>query len=779
MRRVRIFDSAIVDRGLGQADPLKDILGTSVTVDLNGIPKFFDSNSVTYESGQGIFGQNNAIYELESQDGYPVLKQEITVKAPDQSTVEDLIALGQSIPTNSDFLNHKCELQIPYQDVEPDDFNYNPYESRGYAYYNLKNPAYEQYSRNADEKSMPNFLIGALYEQQGIQGNLRAQTLYSMEGSIPELINTKMLEFTSKDELGNATNYGVDNQYMFDYETSDITQVVDKDYFKKFLQFQQPEFLSSTLYSQENTNVYSNYDLSYNSSLKVGNAPFYNRINMLAKMEDNPISDIFHQTGMGDFLLKIFRSGNSFQREFFANNNVVSIKTVDLLQEIENFTYNSLRVEENEMFLNDVSNPSIMTTSSPFLFYFYKLLNLGKLRNKIKPNLRKFEDLIINNNNHHVEQVGFKVHKFLEDASNPIQTFYFLTLKEATYFIDTQIKFDRTYRYSVRSMFVVFGSSYSYENVRTRKSNFSTWVNSADSSISTSEAPTELTGDLVRFRFVVKPSIKMIELETASYMLRVVEPPPLAPEITFYNEDTSRNKLKIRIEHQHGNLTDEYSRKPLTQISESDQTYIDRLKEYFKSDNVLVFSGKTASGRYEVFRMESPPKSYKDFEGNLYATIQSNVIYNNGERSKNMLLIDYIKYQRKYYYAIRPLTHNGNPGQISSVFQVEMYQDADETFLTVEDYNFPEDEDRTNSITMRKFIQIMPSIEHQLINQDNFSITTTADDALGDLKLGIEENLDAVWNYSNQNKFFKLRLESKNTGKKIDLNLFFKLKKPQ
>jgi len=73
----------------------------------------------------------------------------------------------------------------------------------------------------------------------------------------------------------------------------------------------------------------------------------------------------------------------------------------------------------------------------------------------------------------------------------------------------------------------------------------------------------------------------------------------------------------------------------------------------------------------------------------------------------------------------------------------------------------------------------MPSIEHQLINQDNFSITTTADDALGDLKLGIEENLDAVWNYNNQNKFFKLRLESKNTGKKIDLNLFFKLKKPQ
>jgi hypothetical protein len=207
------------------------------------------------------------------------------------------------------------------------------------------------------------------------------------------------------------------------------------------------------------------------------------------------------------------------------------------------------------------------------------------------------------------------------------------------------------------------------------------------------------------------------------------------------------------------------------------QQYIDRLKQYFKHDDILVTSGKTSDGIYEIYRLEEPPKSYRDFEGALLATIQSGVIYSNGQYSRNAMFTDLIKHQKKYYYAFRVLTHRGNPSELSPIYVAEMYEDADETFLSFDLYREPEIRDDQNTYSMRKFIQILPTPAQTFINEELLlSEYSTAMDAIQEFSPGIEDIQESVWGYDNKSKFLKLRLESKNSGRKMDLNLYFKIK---
>ena len=229
------------------------------------------------------------------------------------------------------------------------------------------------------------------------------------------------------------------------------------------------------------------------------------------------------------------------------------------------------------------------------------------------------------------------------------------------------------------------------------------------------------------------------------------------------------------MEHQDGNIVDEYMKKPLRPFLGNEQ-YISKLKQYFSSPNVLVTSGKTSDGVYEIYRLEEPPESYKDFEGALIATVQSNVVYSNGELSRNAMFIDMIKHQKKYYYAFRALTHRGNPSELSPTYVVEMYEDADETFLTFDLYQQPEINDSQNIYNMRKYIQIIPNFDQTSINEEQLLQFPSAEAAVEHVNLGSDSIQEKLFSYNNKSKYIKLRLESKSSGRKMDINLYFKIK---
>ena len=710
------------------------------------------------------FGVSNSFYtsdrEYTSEGTALLLREKAYIEISPSITVQFLEELAQQ-NEGASFLSHKMRLSLP----DPDDqetFNYNNYVTDAYSYYNLKNEDYELYTEANNEKTLPNFCLGALWDRG--EETAEQQNYYTMFGSIPSLVVADILAPATP-----INNYEFDGDFLSEgsFFGADIENITD--YYKQFLLLN--EGVNSS-YQNANTHIYVDFDYNLNDTAKIGNTPFFNRIrlpNADPRLElpflsfGLNIKESFTQSSMTHKLIKSFRNSNSFLRNFDINGNTTQLKVYDLLELIDGIGYNQALTETDEMFLRSETQNYAEDNNNPFSFYFYKLLLLGKIRNSIRGRIKGFKQLIVDNEDHETEHVGFKVIKRIQGRVEPIQSFYFLNRDSLEDFIDTQIRFDRVYTYEVIGMFAVYGTNYTYEDIEIQNP--------------PSEGGGIVQGRFLRIDFVARPSVKIVEVPMATHTLRVVEPPPIVPEITFYNEMTTKNKLKIRMEHQDGNIVDEYRKLPMRPFADN-QVYIDKLKQYFGgSDNILVTSGKTSDGIYEIYRLEEPPSSYRDFEGALIATVQSSVIYSNGEQSRNAMFTDLIRHQKKYYYAFRVLTHRGNPSELSDIYVAEMYEDADETFLTFDLYQIPENKNFQPNSHMRKYIQIIPNQEHLIPNAEEIiQQFPNAQSAITALKLGQEDLQEKLFEYNNQNKYIKLRLESKNSGRKMDINLFFKRK---
>ena len=722
----------VVDTEAKGADPLRELYIFGSTLGLTGFA--ITDENITFTSENNIPVKNSRV-ELEFGSITNDRVNEI---------VEQINGLS--------VLSHRTSITTPGIDGDENTFNYNNYTSDAFSYYNIRNDEYEDYTQANNERILPNFCLGAAWARQG--QTPEQENYYTMFGAITAL--------READVLAGATpinNYEFDDEFLAYGEGAEEKM----DYFKAMLangDIPRPQ------YQNANTHVYVDFNYNHNDSGQIGNTPFFNRIRLpVVDVPANNVRDnqnlntfsrmvkVFEESGMTDRLIKSFRNSNSFMRSFDINGTTSDLKVYDVVELFEGIGYIGSLTDSDEMYLRSAGQNYARDDNSPFTFYFYKLLLLGKLRNVIKNRLLSFKDIVVDNIDHMKEHVGFKVVKRIQGRNTPIQTFYFLNRRGLEDFIDTQIKFDRIYTYEVIAMYAVYGSNYTYENV-------------------------ELNDYTLSFDFVNRPSVKIIEVPFANHTLRVVEPPPLVPEITFYNEMTSRNKLKIRMEHQDGNLVDEFNPKQMRPFA-GNEAYIEKLSQYFNSVDVLITSGKTSDGVYEIYRLEEPPQTYKDFEGALIATVQSNTIFSNGEASRNVMFTDLIKHQKKYYYAFRVLTHRGNPSELSPIYVAEMYEDADETFLTFDLYLEPEVRDYQNVYNMRKYIQILPNFEQTIPNEQELLNTyTTADDAIGDIKLGNPDLQETIWDYNNKDRYIKLRLESKSSGRKTDLNLYFKIKKP-
>ena len=137
----------------------------------------------------------------------------------------------------------------------------------------------------------------------------------------------------------------------------------------------------------------------------------------------------------------------------------------------------------------------------------------------------------------------------------------------------------------------------------------------------------------------------------------------------------------------------------------------------------------------------------------------------------------YLAYQ-KYYYLFRTLTHYDNPSNPSPIYVVEKFKDADETFLNVGTYEFKEPK-INYQMPLRRFLKLSIEQEHLQIHEDTYA-NGLDNINNSNLKLGSPIKEDSIWNYNTLDKnYIKLRLESKNTGKKIDFNLVFNYQKPE
>ena len=129
---------------------------------------------------------------------------------------------------------------------------------------------------------------------------------------------------------------------------------------------------------------------------------------------------------------------------------------------------------------------------------------------------------------------------------------------------------------------------------------------------------------------------------------------------------------------------------------------------------------------------------------------------------------------QKYYYMFRTIDIHGNTSNPSPIYEIELYNDGGAGYPIIRHYDLASPDPKITTKSARKMIQIIPRISQVFLNElasGLISEDNILQPAVG--KTMVLGNQDE----SLFGKKFKIRLTSKSTGKKIDLNIDFKTKR--
>lgn len=676
----------------------------------------------------------------------------------DSNIIDDLLNFDQY---NS---YHFTSVNIPDFDENP--LSFSNILGDNYSHYNYKMRQYEDATISLNERQLPNFMIG-LYRDYANSSFLyqniveEANSYYNYNGQFNMSQHDMVQRYT-----------GI-NEFNFDDQTYDYSfnsSSADSNYFYKFSQLEDQGSLG---YSAQNNHVFITFNYNEAETRKTVNAPYYVKIKIpkTVSYDQTSYTSPINNTSIRDFvkenfgdkllenvLISSFKNAEQSLRSFVSvSPNEISeqqVKIYDLPTFLEQFDLNYF-TDSTSTYLRRASHFydfSNQNTYNQFLFQMTEVIFdlQEEFTNKVFN--MTFDELIDNNSKCYSEILGYKIEKF-GNGDQPIQTFYILNKDKSI--IDTQIVIDKNYGYTISAMVIIGGVRYKY--------------------ISTAG----VLQSSIDVQYIKEPSIKVAEVPLKTFQTKIVEPPPLQPHVTFTNEQNTKNLVKIVVENSKGNMFQELIKdKNIDLINTIDSEYEQNLNIMHGGGN-YPFSSRTYGGLFDIYRLEEEPTSMADFEGNLLQSVEA-LTDSQGTYLSSIMYSDYIKHNTDYYYLIRALTYRGNPGLSSPIYKIRLIEDADEVILNMTTVSVSPKELITFENNMRKYLQIIPNKSQVLVDSRNlnYNIEPSQPSNLDKLKLGSAINEDSLWDYGTDHKYFKIRLESKKTGKKIDLNIKFKFSKP-
>jgi hypothetical protein len=139
-------------------------------------------------------------------------------------------------------------------------------------------------------------------------------------------------------------------------------------------------------------------------------------------------------------------------------------------------------------------------------------------------------------------------------------------------------------------------------------------------------------------------------------------------------------------------------------------------------------------------------------------------------------MIDTVEPNKKYYYCFRSLDIHGNISLPSSVYELEMVSEpgGQLAYPLIRVVDFADQIKPRVVKTMKRFLHVNPN-EEQLMMQEGFEFNPALDNSP---RLGVSSyplfSADAGQAPTSADyKKFKIRLTSKQTGKRIDINVKF------
>jgi len=246
------------------------------------------------------------------------------------------------------------------------------------------------------------------------------------------------------------------------------------------------------------------------------------------------------------------------------------------------------------------------------------------------------------------------------------------------------------------------------------------------------------------FTAVVEPSIVLLEDKIYSTPdILILDKPPVPPDVNILPYRAVNNRIKIML----SGMVDSYKQKPVV-ILDSDKAEFDRIKKSQLvvnkfgeplADGAVEFGSDDFVRRFQIFRTMNAPKQYTDFD--LHQTINQ------------QFFDDAILPNTKYYYTFRAIDDHGHISNPTEVYEVELIDEQGAVKPIIRLYDMTPPKNKTITKSCQKYIYVKPTLQ-QLYFSDNADV-------------------NGIFSDKSKKKKYKMRLTSKGSGKKIDINFSF------
>jgi len=261
-------------------------------------------------------------------------------------------------------------------------------------------------------------------------------------------------------------------------------------------------------------------------------------------------------------------------------------------------------------------------------------------------------------------------------------------------------------------------------------------------------------------------SLNLFEIPIFTKTVQVLDNPPNQINLNpFFLLDTSQT-IGYRADYETF-VEEEFPTVITGQDAELKENYLNA--NDMNEGDFLITESRAQQRYLQTYRLNEIPTAYTDFDQHLVSTIDL-LIEDSVYTLSNTIFYDKINTNQKYYYVFRVLNENMVPGQLSEIYEAELVNDGGYTYGMF-DILFEEDlqiDNFTNPTEVfKKLIQLQPNMSQIAFQDENVDYAQTAASQLSVMSLGVTD--ESLWD-----KTFKIRLTSKKTGRKIDLNVSYK-----
>jgi len=254
--------------------------------------------------------------------------------------------------------------------------------------------------------------------------------------------------------------------------------------------------------------------------------------------------------------------------------------------------------------------------------------------------------------------------------------------------------------------------------------------------------------------------------------------PPVAPEVMFIPIKNMTNKIRIFMNGATGRLFTD----PIV-VNEADVQNLPKIRAYQKLPpsygTKVKYESDDPISRFEIFRIDpdidgnpQKPFSYSDF-----SSVQPLIVET--PTANSCAIIDVLEPNKKYYYMVRGVDYHGNVSLPSPLYEVELVMEpqASISYPIIKVVDFAKEVSYTMKKSMRRYFHISPKIVHTLLKSEIMDNPNFFDSAkLISPALGIVDDplfINKEQSEDSKLRKFKIRMTSKQTGKKIDFNIKF------